>query len=301
MKAPAHVPAADSPVAGILFITGAMAMFAIMDAHAKYLGQAYPVLMVLWARYFFHFVLVVAIFHRRLPSLVQSQRRDLQILRGVIALVATGLAFLSLKTLALADMVALAFLAPIFVTIFAVPLLGERVGIRRWLAVLVGFCGMLIIVRPGLSVFEPASLLVVGAAVLMALFVILTRKISRHASTARTVFYQALVGSLIMCAALPFIWVTPTWTDALLMVSIGVFGGTGQILLVSGYERAPASSVAPIAYTELIWAALLGFLVFGNLPDVWTVVGASVIVASGLYIANRERRAASAARRRAAG
>jgi len=283
--------ATDRPLVGIVYFCAALLLFVFMNSQVKYLTETYPVPMIIWARYFFHCLLVFLFFIRRAPTLLGGPHRDIQLLRSVLVFLATGCTYFGLSFLPLADAIALSFLSPLFVTVLSVIVLKETVGIRRWIAVAIGFFGMLVIVRPGLTVFQPAAFFMVAMALFLASYSVATRLISHVADPVTSLFYQALTGAVIASVAVPFFWKFPVdWQDALMMVAIGFFGGFGHLMMIRGFQRAEASTLAPFAYTELIWGLLFGLALFGDFPDLWTLVGAAIIVASGLYVANRERR-----------
>ncbi len=288
-------PTPESVGQGIAWMLLTSFMFVTLDALAKQLAQVYPVPQVVWARYVFH-VLILAIFlGRRLPATLRTRRLGLQLLRSLFLLGATGLFFSALSFMPLAEASAIMFVAPLLVTALAVPLLGERVGPRRWASVLVGFLGALIIIRPGGGAGQVAALFALGAAGSYALYQITTRLLSRSDQPLTTLAYSALLGALVSSAAVPFFWVTPDFTAWVTMAGLGLVGGLGHFTLIKAFEVAPAATVTPFGYASLIWATLYGFLLFGDLPDLWTVLGAAIIAGSGLYIFHRERRAKAVA------
>jgi len=205
--------------------------------------------------------------------------------------------FWGLRFLPLAEAVALAFLAPLFVASLSVPLLGETVGPRRWAAVGVGFLGMLVMLRPGAEVFRWEALLPAAAAFGYALAMILTRRLSRQDSNAAIVFWGTLLGCLVSSLFLPFAWRTPPLADLGLLAMMGVVGSLSMYVLTVAYRAAPAAVVAPFEYSALLWGVLLGWLIWRELPDAWVWAGTAVIVAAGLYILHREQRAAGAQRK----
>jgi drug/metabolite transporter (DMT)-like permease len=275
---------------GILWMLLTMLAFATMDTFAKYLTQSFSLPQVVWARYLFTGVLVVAMVGRRFPAVLSTRQPALQVARAVMALLTTGLFFAGLMLIPLADATALVVTAPILVAALSMPLLGERVGMRQWAGVAAGFVGAMIIVRPGVGVFQWAALLPLGAAVLFSLHQITARILSRTDAALTTLTYTAGIGVLIASVVVPFFWITPEPLEWLYMAAVGVFGCIGQFALIKAYEAAPAAVVAPLAYSSLIWASLYGLVVFGDSPDTWTISGALVIVASGLYV-QRGRRA----------
>jgi drug/metabolite transporter (DMT)-like permease len=273
-------------IAWMLFTT---LLFVAMDAIAKHLTQTYPVPQITWARYTFHALALVVLFRRRLPALMRTRRLGLQIARSSLLFCSTVLAFLALRVMPLADVIAIWAIIPILVTALAVPLLGERVGPRRWAGVAAGFAGALIIIRPGLGVMQLAAWMPVGAAVALAFYHLATRALGATDSSLTTIVYTMSVGLVVTTGAIPFYWVTPDAPGWILMVALGLLGVIGHFSLIKSFEVATAATVIPYTYTNLIWATGIGFVAFGDLPDLWTAIGAGVIVGSGLYIFHRER------------
>lgn len=251
--------------------------------------QELPVVEIIWGRYFFHTILVLALFPKRIPTLLSGSDKGLQICRSILVLSATACMFTAVGFMPLADAVAITFIAPLLITALSVPFLGERVGLRRWIAVCVGFAGMLVIIRPGGGLFQPAALLPIGVTVFYAMYQIITRMISHRTDPINSVFYTAIVGGILMSAIVPFFWQTPTLEQWGMMLAAGLLGGLGHWAIIIAYQRAEAPLVAPFAYTELVWATMLGLTFFGDFPDLWTLVGAAIIAASGVYILQRER------------
>ncbi len=279
----------NAPGRGILWMLATAFCFVSMDALAKYLSQSYPVLQVVWARYVFHLLILALVLGPRLPRVARTGRLGLQFLRSLFLLCATGLFFAALSFIPLADATAIMFVAPILVTAMSVPLLGEYVGPQRWASVVVGFLGALVIIRPGSDAMEPAALLTLGAASCYGFYQIATRRLSATDAPLTTLMYSAAVGVLVSSAVVPFFWVTPSPADWLTMMALGLFGGLGHFALIKAFQAAPAVTVTPFGYVNLLWAVLFGFVIFGELPDAWTVLGAAIIAASGLYILHREK------------
>ena len=282
-------PAAQSHRRGILWMLLTVVLFVAMDTTAKKLGESYPVPQVVWARYAFHLLLVVAILRTGVTRVVSSRRLGLQLMRSALMLCITFLFFQGLKRMPLAETNAVMAISPVLITALSVPLLGEAVGPRRWLSVLAGLAGALIIIRPGVGAMQLAALFPLGAAFCYALYQVTTRMMSRSDPPMTTLFFTAFIGAVVMSAWVPFLWVAPDATGWLLMAAVGVFGGLSHLTLIKALQAAPASTVAPFSYTNLLWSVPFGFLVFGDLPDAWTVFGAAFIVGSGLYIYRRER------------
>ena len=281
---------ADTPIRGVLMMCVAVIFFVIMNTLVKELrAQELPLIEIVWGRYFFHFLLVMLLFPRRIPTLLAGSDKGWQIARSVLVLLATACMFTSVGLMPLADVVAITFIAPLLITALSVPFLGERVGLRRWIAVFVGLAGMLVIVRPGSGLFQVAALLPILVAVFAAAYQIITRLISHRTQPINSVFYTAIVGAIVMSAIVPFFWQTPSPGQWLMLLGAGLMGGLGHWAIILAYQRAEAPLVAPFAYTELIWATILGLTFFGDFPDLWTFVGAAIIAASGIYILRRER------------
>jgi drug/metabolite transporter (DMT)-like permease len=276
---------------GATLIMTAVAMFVVMDSISKYLSRFYPVPAIVWARYFFHLLLVVIALGPRLGlDLVRTRRLGAQLVRGLLLAGSTLFFVFGIKQLPLAETSSITFIAPVLVTLMAAFILKEKVEFARWLAVAGGFVGVLIIIRPGSGVFTWASILPLGSAACFACYQILTRKLAHLESPYTSIFYAGLVGSVIMSLALPYVWTLPQSAfHAFLLVLIGIIGGSSHLILIKAYDYAPASRLAPFSYTQLIWVMLSGYLVFGDFPDLWSLIGIGVIVASGIYIATHQR------------
>ena len=272
--------------AQLLFVGG--------TATAKHLAETYPVPLVVWARLAFQALLLVPLLPRLRPLLV-TRRPGMQIVRAALLVISAVLFIVAIHILPLADASAILYLAPILITVLSVPLLGERVGVRRWAAVAIGFAGALIVIRPGTDVLQPAVVVPLGAALSFALIQISSRSLGRTDPAMTTFVYTSLVAAVVASSAVPFFWVAPTVGGWLKMAALGLLAGGGQFAMIKAFAAAPAAVVAPFNYTGLVWAAVLGFAVFGDVPDAWTVVGAGLIIAGGLYIFHREhaRQAAS--------
>lgn len=277
---------------GIALMCGAVASFAFLDASAKYLNYHMDTVQVVWARYASAFLLAL-VFSNPLtrPGLLRTARPVLQIGRSTLLLGSTLLNFIALRYLQLDQTLAIIFSTPFIVAVLSGPMLGEWIRWRRWTAICVGFVGVLVVTQPFSGGIHPAAFLSLASALCYAIYIISTRVLSRTDSDETTLFYSNLVGAVLTTFALPWVWTTPT--DALiivLMVVVGAFGSFGHYLLIVGHRLAPAAVLAPFIYTQLVWAAALGFLVFGDVPNRWTLAGAAIVVASGLYLIHRERR-----------
>jgi len=268
--------------------------FVLIDVCAKHLLLSLPVTQVVWARFFFHLLVVMALLGRRTLGIVRANRPVLQTLRSAMLLTTTFLFFVGIRHIELAMASSIMFLSPILVTALSVPLLGERIGLRRVFGVLAGLTGALIIVRPGLGGVPLAALFFVAAACTNALYLLMTRMLRQADDAYTTLLYTALVGSVLASLAAPMEWTQPTPLEWAIMAAMGAFGAFGHFTLIRAFQSAPPSALMPFAYGGLIWATLFGFLVFGNLPDSYTILGALIIASSGLYIFHREQRAAKA-------
>jgi len=268
----------------------AVATFSCLDATGKYLLRYMDPLQIVWARYFGAFVLAF-IFLNPLtrPKMMRTTRPFLQVGRSTLLLGSTALSVFALRYLQLDEALAILFSTPLLVALLCVPLLGEWVGWRRWTAISVGFLGVLIVARPGFGGLHPAALLTFAGAVCYALYAISTRVLARTDSSETTLFYSNLVGAVAMLPIVPFVWSAPQSALVVaLMVLIGALGSGGHYLLIRGHRLAPASTLAPFIYTQMIWTTALGFLVFGDVPHYWTIVGGSIVIVSGLYLLHRE-------------
>jgi drug/metabolite transporter (DMT)-like permease len=282
---------------GIALMCGAVACFACLDATGKYLNHHMDTMQVVWSRYTGAFLLALIFLNPiNRPGMLVTRRPFLQVGRSALLLFSTALNFIALRYLQLDEALSILFSTPFIVAVLCGPLLGEWVGWRRWTAITIGFLGVLLVTRPGFGGIHPAALLSLGSAICYAVYVISTRVLARTDSNETTLFYSNLVGAVAMLPVIPFVWSTPE--NALivaLMVLIGALGSAGHYLLIVGHRLAPASVLAPFIYTQLVWTTTLGFLVFGDVPQRWTIVGGLIVVSSGLYLLNRERKVGKAA------
>jgi len=277
---------------GIGLMCGAVADFACLDAMGKYLGTHMDILQVVGVRYASAFLLTLLISNPIVrPGLLQTAKPKLQVIRSALLLGSTFFNFMAFRYLQLDEALAILFSTPFMVAILAGPMLGEWVGWRRWVAIGVGLAGVLVVVRPGLGGLQWAALLSGASAVCYAFYSITTRMLARYDSSQTTLFYSNMLGAAIMLPVLPFVWTPPrSVLDGVLMVAMGAFGAFGHYLLILAHRHAPASVLSPFMYTQLIWATAFGYLVFANVPSRWTLAGAAIVIASGLYLLNRERR-----------
>ncbi len=276
--------------AGALFATAAAALFVGMDTIAKHLGQSLPVPMIYWGRYTFHLaVLLVLLPFLGWRNVGQTTQRGRHLFRGLFVALATICAFNALQHLPLADMYAIGYTAPLMVTVLAIPLLGERVGFRRWIAVFVGLLGVLIVIRPGLTSFNIGTLFAVGMALAFALYQLITRSAKRTDGPFVGLFYAALIGAVLANAMAPFSWQTPTAGQLVGLMALGCLGAAGHFMLIMALRGAEASFVSLFTYTQIPWSILVGGMVFGDRPDPYTLIGASVVIGAGLFVFWRER------------
>lgn len=277
---------------GIALMCGAVAVFACLDTSAKYLGARMDVLQVAWARYVGAFVLTLVVSNPiTQPGLWRSGNLKLQLVRGLLLVGSTVLNFMALRYLQLDEVLSLIFTFPFVVAIVAGPLLGEWIGWRRWCAICFGFAGVLVITRPGFGTFHPAALLSLAATICYGVYAVVTRIVSKVDSNQTSLFYNNAIGALIMLPVIPFVWTAPgNGLNWVLLIGTGVLGSLGHFLLISGHRLAPASVLSPFIYTQLVWVVILGYVVFDHLPNAWTIAGASMVIASGLYLLYRERR-----------
>ncbi|MEM9735488.1 MAG: DMT family transporter [Pseudomonadota bacterium] len=274
---------------GILAMVLAMLILTCMDVAAKGLLERYPTAQVVWARYASQTALMVVLFLPSLTRRLRTAHLGLQLARSALLFTATVCFFSGLSFLALAETVAVFEVAPLLITALGALILRERVGPRRWAGVAIGLVGALIIIRPGFEVFHPAALFPLSAAACIALYQIATRYLSTAESIWTTMLYTSGIGMALASLAVPFVWQMPSLGDALVMASFGWLGFLGHLCLVYALGQAPASALAPFNYAGFVWATILGFLWFAEIPDWPTFLGAGIIVGAGLYVWHRER------------
>ena len=286
-KAPAR---ADRPFKGIALVLASTIFLGTSDVTAKYLSATLPSIEIAWIRFLVFAVIMTPAMMPASPLYaLQTNRLGLHLMRGA-ALLGSSLFFISgLRFLPIAEASATGFVAPLFVTALSIIFLGEKVGLRRWIATAVGLIGVLIILRPGTGAFHPAAFFPLVSALAWACTLIMTRMMSGTERAITTMTYSSIAGLFILSALVPFVWVTPTWHDIAFGILIGVASTAGQWIVVLAFRYADASVLAPFSYTQLLWVSVLGFFIFGEVPDVYTITGAAFIVASGLYTAHRER------------
>lgn len=291
-------PTADAGTTGrgILLMLLAVGTFTCLDALAKTLVEAgYPTIQVLWARYTGQTVIVAAYLGRRLPPLLRTRHPRLQALRSVFQFGATAFFFSSLGYIGLAEATAIADVNPLLITLGAAIFLGERLGPHRVLGVTAALVGAMIVIRPGMGVFSPAALLPLGCAACYAGYAVATRRVGQSENAWTSLIYAALLGTVVSSAVLPLVWMPIALPHLPLFLALGGLGAAAQFCLIRAFTLAEASVIAPFGYVGLVFATGWGIVLFGEYPDRWTVTGALVIVAAGLYVWHRETRAARAA------
>jgi len=269
----------------------AVALIAVQEAMAKFLGESLPVLQVIGARYLGHLMLmVVVLMPRHGFTLFKARRPVVQIGRSFLLLIDTGLFFFSLTLIGLAEATAIFFSVPMLVALLSIVLLGERAEWGRLLAVAVGFIGMLVIIRPGSGAIGVGAWLTFGAAFCASLFNIVTRKLAGEDPLPVTMFYTALAGAVITMVVMPFVWESPLgWQQWSALGLIGIFGGAAHSSIIASHVFAPASTVAPFMYSQIFWALGLGYVFFDGLPDKFTVFGSAIVIVSGIYLLRRQK------------
>ena len=300
---PSEQPSAPNrTLVGILFMLAASSLFPVMNGLVQVMSAYYSTEQIVWARAASHFIFIVALF---LPALAVTVLRTAtpkwQIIRSMVHLMSMLFFFTGVKYLPLAKAASISFTAPFFVALLAWPMLGERLTLSRFGAIMVAFTGVLIIIRPGSDVFQWASLYMLGSALCYGLYQVLTRRVAGYDSAETTAVYSALVGTVVMSLAMPFFW-TPiaSWTDGAILFSLGIIGGIAHYFVARAMVYAQASIIAPFGYWQLIGSVVVGYFISGYLPDMFTWVGAGIIVCAGLHIAwteTRSRRPAAAAQR----
>ena len=288
-----HADSASNRLVGIGLISATYLLFTLLDGSAKWLVQSVPVLVVVWLRFLTHTLIASALlFPMRGLALVRTQHLRWHLARGLMFCAMTGMNFWALQYLQLTVTASIFFMVPILVALLSAPLLGEKLDAKRWAAILVGFAGVLVIVRPGSEAFHPAMLLSLANAVLYAFFNMMTRKLAAYDPPETIQFLPAVVATLVLAPFALAAWESPHgWFEWLLLCLMGVFGGTGHYLLAMAHRYAPASTLAPFLYQQILYMAIFGYLVFGSVPDTAVWIGAAIVIASGLYLFSRERRA----------
>ena len=266
-----------------------IASFAVMDATIKWLTTDYSVTQVVALRSWFGLpLLCVFALHSGGLKALKTSRPLVHVGRYLLVLALSFSFFWALSQMKLVDAIAITFAAPIFITALSVPILKEPVGLHRWVGIGIGFCGVLVMLRPGMGIFQWAALVVLGSVVVYALLMITTRAFKAVESTASLMLYPQLGMTLTGIVCAPFFWVTPDLIDIGLFALAGMFGSFGVVCVTHAFRLGPAAVISPFEYSALIWATLLGYLLWGELPDTMTLVGAVIVISSGLYLIYRE-------------
>jgi drug/metabolite transporter (DMT)-like permease len=290
--ASSHLPETGrTRLMAIGLICAAVLCFALLDTSAKWLSGHMDPVQVVFARYAGSMALVLMLLNPwSRPGILRTKRPWLQGIRSLLLLGSTALNFVALKYLQLAETVSIMFAGPLLVALVAGPMLGEWPGPRRLAAIGVGFLGVLVITRPGIGGMHPAALLCVFGCICYSFYALATRQLAAYDPPETTMVYSGVAGTLAVLPLIPFFWSTPqtpfVW---LVMLGTGVFGGFGHWLLILAHRLAPATVLAPFIYSQIVWMIALGWFVFGQFPDGWTFVGATIVIASGLYLLYRER------------
>ncbi len=282
---------------GATLMLGAVTTFSIMDAVAKFLTGSYHPVQVVWARYTFQLVFVFIIAAPRLRTLLKTKYPRLQLVRSAFLFGATVCFFLSLPHLKLVTVIAIFEVAPLVICLFAFIFLGERVGWRRWAGVACGLIGAMIIIRPASDLFAPAALLPLMAATLFAAYAVSTRFLGQAENPWTSFLYTALIGTIGANLCLPVFWTTPAPVDVIFMAILGAGGGIGHLMLIRALVQADASALSLFTYSGLVFSAILGYIVFSEVPDMFTIVGSAFIVSAGTFVWYRENQMAAQARR----
>ena len=262
----------------------------IMDAIAKYLSYSLPILQITWFRFFFSAVITgIFIYSFSRKSFVRSKNIKSQVLRGILLLTSSLLFFYAISVISLAKALTLAFICPLIVTALSPYFLKERVGRRRWTAVIVGFLGVLLVIRPGIVEFNWASLASLGTGLCYAIYLIVTRSLKDTDNGLLTLLFTSIVGTVVLSVYLPFVWVNPSFNELLLAVNMGFIAALAHGLIIISYNYSDASKLAPLGYFEIIPNIIIGYIWFSDFPDKYTVLGLLVIILSGIYVFRREQ------------
>ncbi|MBM3546465.1 MAG: DMT family transporter [Alphaproteobacteria bacterium] len=285
----AAMASAQSPLRGIAFMVLSVAIFCLMDVLVKLLAQTYHPFQVAFFRSLFALVPIgVMVAASGGMSVLKTRRFIGHAARSVVGIAALLMFFYSFAHMKLADVVAIGFAGPLFITALSVPLLGEQVGWRRWSAVVVGFLGVMLVVNPGSGVFDPVAFIALGAALFYSFAVIVIRKLSVTESNSAIVFYFSIAATTVCGAMMPFLWITPTFEHLALLVLTGLLGGSAQYIMVEAFRWAQVSVLAPFEYTAIFFSLGFGYFLFGESASATMLAGVAIIAASGLYILHRE-------------
>jgi drug/metabolite transporter (DMT)-like permease len=267
-------------------------LFSLLDTSAKWLNHAIPTMETVWCRYVFSVIFVFLVINPKTkPGVLKTKKPALQAIRSLLLFASTLFNFIAVNYLQLSQTISIAFATPLLVALLSGPLLGERISRDRLIAIIVGFLGVLVVARPGFGGIHPAALLSVCGVVCYALYAIMTRHLAAHDSTETTLVYSGLSGAILLTPALPWFWQNPPdIMTAITMVALGAYASIGHFALIKAHRYAPAYILSPLIYTQLIWMVLLGYFIFGDIPDRFTLLGGFIVVGSGLYLLTRERK-----------
>lgn len=282
----------ENRTTGILWMLATMFCFITLDAIMKHLMETYSLVQVTWGRFFFATIIAALACGPRIRQLAVTHHPKFQLSRSVLLMSTTAMFNAGIRTTPLATGTTIMFLSPILVTLLSIPLLGEKVGLRRWMGIILGFIGAMIVVRPwaeDLGGLGYGVLFLLVAALLNANYQIITRKV-REDDPLTSLLYTAAAGAVVISLIVPWFWTWPSLSGWLLLIASGVAGGAGHLCLIRAFQLAPASVVAPFSYSSLVWAVIFGLAIWGDWPDLWTWTGAALIIGSGLYIFHRERK-----------
>jgi hypothetical protein len=276
---------------GIALIAGAFFLFSLLDTSAKWLNHTIPTMETVWSRYVFSVIFVMIVVNPKTkPGVLKTNKPGLQALRSLFLFASTLFNFIAVNYLQLSQTISIAFATPLLVALLSGPLLGERISRDRFIAIIMGFLGVLVVARPGFGGIHPVAILSVCGVVCYSMYAIMTRHLAAHDSTETTLVYSGLVGAILLTPALPWFWQNPPdIMTALTMVALGAYAALGHFALIKAHRFAPAYILSPFIYTQLIWMVLLGYFVFGDIPDGFTLLGGFIVVGSGLYLLARER------------
>ncbi len=290
---PSESDSANRNLRGLMLLGAGFFLFALVDAMAKIMTETVHPLQIVWFRQMGLVSVAVLLLATKGLSLLKTRRPVLQIVRGATAVMSAICFVTAIRYVPIADAVAVSFVAPFLVTVLGAVFLGEKVGKHRWSAVVLGFVGALIVIRPGMGVFDPAIFLVLAAVGFFATRQILSRILAASDRTSTTLIYTGLSSFLLLSVPLPFVWENPDGLGTVLfLLAMAALAAAGEILIIRAFEVAEVVVIAPMHYSLMIWATFYGWLIFDQLPDRWTWVGTAIIFATGIYLINRERLAA---------
>ena len=296
-KKPETPDLARQRLIGIGLMMIAFLLFSLLDTTAKWLNHVIPTPQTVWARYTFSVLFVLLVINPGTkPGVLKTKKPVLQFWRSLFLFISTLLNFIAINYLQLSQTISIAFAAPLIVALLSGPLLGEHVSRDRLIAIVVGFVGVLVVARPGFGGIHPVAILSIIGVVCYAMYVVMTRHLAAHDSTETTLVYSGMVGAILLTPVMFWIWQNPPdLLSALMMGALGLYAAVGHFALIRAHRFTPAYILTPFIYTQLIWMSLFGYLVFGDVPDRFTLIGGTIVIGSGLYLLMRERRQQDAA------